>query len=76
MNITIYGAPGCAQCLMAKNFLTSRKVDFDYVDITVTRTNLFSITGTDRPTLPVIVVNDEYLSNGYADLVKLINSSL
>lgn len=34
MSITIYGKANCAGCDQAKNLLTSKQIDFKYVDIT------------------------------------------
>ena len=34
MNIKIYGADWCIDCVNAKNFLESKEVKFDYIDIT------------------------------------------
>ena len=34
MNIKVYGADWCIDCVNAKNFLDSKKVKFEYIDIT------------------------------------------
>ncbi len=34
MNIKVYGADWCSDCVIAKRFLESKEVDFEYIDIT------------------------------------------
>ena len=34
MNIKVYGADWCSDCVTAKKFLNSKGVDFEYIDIT------------------------------------------
>ena len=34
MTIKIYGADWCSDCIVAKKFLSSNQVQFDYIDIT------------------------------------------
>ena len=33
MTIKIYGADWCSDCIVAKNFLSSHQIQFDYIDI-------------------------------------------
>ncbi|MDC0908578.1 glutaredoxin domain-containing protein [Flavobacteriales bacterium] len=33
MTIKIYGADWCSDCIVAKNFLISHQIQFDYIDI-------------------------------------------
>ena len=34
MNIKVYGADWCSDCVTAKRFLESKGVEFEYIDIT------------------------------------------
>ncbi len=34
MNIKVYGADWCSDCVTAKRFLDSKGVEFEYIDIT------------------------------------------
>ena len=34
MNIKVYGADWCPDCVNTKNFLNSKGVEFEYIDIT------------------------------------------
>ena len=75
MDIKVYGADWCPDCINAKNFLTSKGIDFVYIIITdddETITFLEKVNNGKR-IIPTIVVKGEIYANpGIARLMKII----
>lgn len=62
MKVTIYGAEWCAYCKAAKQYLTSKNIAFDYVDIEKNEEARIRITAKANATsIPIIVIGDELL---------------
>jgi len=75
MNIKMYGADWCSDCIQAKNFLNSKKVDFEYIDITNNHdaiTFLEKINNGKR-VIPTLDVDGEvHINPGIKGLMKII----
>lgn len=75
MDIKVYGADWCPDCINAKNFLTSKGIDFVYIIITdddEAITFLEKVNNGKR-IIPTIVVKGEIYANpGIARLMKII----
>ena len=75
MDIKIYGADWCSDCVNAKDFLSSKGIDFEYIIITK---NIEAITFLEKVNngkriIPTLVVNGKIYSNpGINGLMKII----
>ena len=75
MDIKVYGADWCPDCVNAKNFLSSKGVDFEYIIIT---NNDEAITFLEKANngkriIPTLVVDGEIYTNpGISGLIKII----
>lgn len=72
--VIIYSRPQCSYCSSSVEFLDSKNIPFEVIDITddeVTINALASKTG--AYTVPYIFINDQYLG-GYEDMVKLFKA--
>jgi glutaredoxin 3 len=68
--ITIYGAEWCPPCHMAKDYLKSQKIDYEYVNIDENQDAGREVAAkTGWNAIPIIRIGDEYLL-GF-DRVKL-----
>ena len=56
--ITVYGKPQCPNCDMAKRFLKSKEIDFEYIDVTIDQGALDTIRVHGYQQLPVVSIND------------------
>ena len=75
MDIKVYGADWCPDCVNAKNFLSSKGIDFEYIIITdnVEAIAFLEKANNGRRIIPTIVVNGEtYANPGIARLMKII----
>jgi glutaredoxin 3 len=60
--VTIYGAEWCPPCHMAKGYLKSQHVDYDYIDIDKDRQAGMEIAQqTGWTAIPIIKISDEYM---------------
>ena len=77
MKIKIYGADWCSDCMNAKNFLTSKGIEFEYIIIT---NNLEAIayvekTNNGKRVIPTIEINEKTFSNpGINELMKILEN--
>ena len=75
MDIKIYGADWCPDCVNAKNFLSSKGIDFEYIIIT---NNDEAITfleqvNNGKRIIPTLVVDGKIYTNpGIKGLMKII----
>lgn len=72
--VVIYSRPQCSYCSAAVDFLDSKNLPFEVIDITndeVTMNALSSKTG--AYTVPYIFINEQYIG-GYDDMVKLFKT--
>ncbi len=62
LKITIYGAEWCPPCHMVKNYLKSRGVPFDYVNVDENREKATEISQkTGWNAIPIIKIGEEYM---------------
>lgn len=77
MKIKIYGADWCPDCVNAKNFLTSKGIEFEYITIT---NNLKAIAYVEKinngkRVIPTIEINEKTFSNpGINGLMKILEN--
>ena len=77
MKIKIYGADWCSDCMNAKNFLTSKGIEFEYIIIT---NNLEAIAYVEKinngkRVIPTIEINEKTFSNpGINGLMKILEN--
>ena len=75
MDIKVYGADWCPDCVNAKNFLSSKGIDFEYIIIT---NNDEAITfleqvNNGKRIIPTLVVDGKIYTNpGIKGLMKII----
>ena len=75
MDIKIYGADWCPDCVNTKNFLSSKGIDFEYIVIT---NNDEAITFLEKVNngkriIPTLVVDGKIYTNpGISGLIKII----
>ena len=76
MTIKIYGADWCSDCIVAKNFLSSHQIQFDYIDITDNDIAIKMIEKINdgKRIIPTILVDDKvYVNPGISELMKIIS---
>lgn len=76
MIIKIYGADWCSDCIVAKNFLSSHQIQFDYIDITDNDIAIKMIEkiNNGKRVIPTILVDDKvYVNPGISELMKIIS---
>lgn len=59
MKVTVYSTPKCDQCKMTKNWLTSRGVPFESVDLSTSPDDLAAVQALGYASAPVVIVNDD-----------------
>jgi len=62
MNITIYTTPTCPYCVMAKNYLRTKKIEFDDIDVSSDRNKaeeMVKISG--QMGVPVILIDKKVI---------------
>lgn len=75
MNIKIYGADWCPDCVNAKKFLDSKGVAYEYIDITDNEQAIALVEqiNNGRRVIPTLVVDGKtYTNPGIAGLMKII----
>ena len=75
MNIKVYGADWCSDCVTAKKFLNSKGVDFEYIDITDNQQaiNLVEKINNGRRVIPTLIVDGVSFTNpGINGLMKIL----
>lgn len=77
MIITIYGQPDCSFCAKAKAFCVSRKLSFDYVDISISAETKreFLLKTKFAKTVPQIFVN-QTLIGGFEVFTEAVQNGL
>ena len=76
MTIKIYGADWCSDCIIAKNFLSSHQIQFDYIDIMDNDIAIKMIEkiNNGKRIIPTILVDDKvYVNPGISELMKIIS---
>ncbi len=75
MNIKVYGADWCSDCVNAKKFLDSKGVEYEYIDITDNDVAIAFVEqiNNGRRVIPTLMVNGVSHTNpGIAGLMKII----
>ena len=75
MNIKVYSADWCPDCVNTKNFLNSKGVEFEYIDITDNEQAIALVEqiNNGRRVIPTLVVDGKtYTNPGIAGLMKII----
>jgi len=75
MNIKVYGADWCPDCVNTKNFLNSKGVEFDYIDITDNEQAIALVEqiNNGRRVIPTLVVDGKtYTNPGIAGLMNIL----
>jgi thioredoxin reductase (NADPH) len=75
MNIKVYGADWCSDCVTAKKFLNSKGVDFEYIDITDNQLaiSLVEKINNGRRVIPTLIVDGVSFTNpGINGLMKIL----
>ena len=75
MDIKVYGADWCPDCVNAKNFLSSKGVDFEYIIITNNDEAIAFLekVNNGKRIIPTLVVDGEIYTNpGISGLIKII----
>lgn len=75
MNIKVYGADWCSDCVTAKKFLNSKGVDFEYIDITDNQQAIALVEkiNNDRRVIPTLIVDGVSFTNpGINGLMKIL----
>ena len=73
--IRIYGADWCSDCIVAKNFLTSRKIKFEYIVITENKEAIEFVMkiNNGKRIIPTIEIDGEtYTNPGIKKLMEII----
>ena len=75
MNIKVYGADWCSDCVTAKRFLDSKGVDFEYIDITDNQKAIALVEqiNNGRRVIPTLMVDGVSFTNpGINGLMKIL----
>jgi thioredoxin reductase (NADPH) len=75
MDIKVYGADWCSDCVNAKNFLFSKGIDFEYIIITNNDEAIAFLEkiNNGKRIIPTLVVDGEtYTNPGISGLIKII----
>lgn len=75
MRSIVYGKQDCPFCQMAKEELTLRGIQFDYIDLQEINKSAKEVTGRDVKTVPQIYIEGEYIG-GYDELMNYLNKPL
>jgi thioredoxin reductase (NADPH) len=73
-NVKVYGADWCSDCITAKAFLNSKKIDFEYIDITDNETAVAFIEKVNdgKRIIPTLLIDGEtYTNPGIPGLINL-----
>jgi len=77
MDIIVYGADWCADCIVVKNFLSSKQFEFEYIIITDNPKAISYVEhiNNGKRIIPTIVINGRTYSNpGISKLMKLLEN--
>ena len=79
MNIKIYGADWCPDCVNAKNFLKSKGVEFEYIIITDNKeaTSFVEKINDGKRVIPTLVIDGKaYTNPGINGLMKILENKV
>ena len=75
MNIKVYGADWCSDCIRTKKFLTAQGVPFEYIDITKNpeAISLVEQINNGKRIIPTLEIDGKsYTNPGISQLMKVI----
>ena len=75
MNIKVYGADWCSDCVIAKRFLDSKGVEFEYIDITDNQQAIALVEqiNNGKRVIPTLMVDGVSFTNpGINGLMKIL----
>jgi thioredoxin reductase (NADPH) len=75
MNIKVYGADWCSDCLIAKKVLKSKDIEFEYIDITNNEQAIALVeqVNNGRRVIPTLVIDGTIYTNpGINELMKIL----
>ena len=75
MNIKVYGADWCSDCVNAKKFLNSKETEFEYIDITDDKQAIAFVeqVNNGRRVIPTLVIDGIIHPNpGINGLMKIL----
>ena len=75
MNIKVYGASWCIDCINTKNFLVSRQVKYDYINITdnYEAIALVESINNGKRVIPTLIIDGKnYTNPSISELIKII----
>ena len=78
MNIKIYGAEWCVDCVNTKNFFKSNAMVFDYIDITDNKEAIAFVESVNngKRVIPTLIIDKKIYTNpGISFLMKMIDSN-
>ena len=79
MNIKVYGADWCSDCVSTKKFLDAKGVDYEYIDIADNEEaiTLVERINKGRRVIPTLIVDGlSYTNPGINGLMKIIKKKL
>ena len=79
MNIKVYGADWCSDCVSTKKFLDAKGVDYEYIDIADNEEaiTLVEKINKGRRVIPTLIVDGlSYTNPGINGLIKIIKKKL
>ena len=75
MNIKVYGADWCSDCVSTNNFLISKEVEFEYIDITDNQQAIALVEkiNNGKRVIPTLIVDGvSYANPGINGLIKIL----
>ncbi|MAU35845.1 MAG: NrdH-redoxin [Flavobacteriales bacterium] len=75
MNIKVYGASWCIDCINTKNFLDSKQVKYDYINITdnYEAIALVESINNGKRVIPTLIIDGKnYTNPSISELIKII----
>ena len=75
MNIKVYGASWCIDCINTKKFLDSKKVKYDYINITnnYEAIALVESINNGKRVIPTLIIDGKnYTNPSISELIKII----
>lgn len=72
MNVTVYTKPQCVQCDATKRALSSKRIDYEAVDITEDPDALAAVKALGYMQAPVVVTSEDHWSGFRPDKIKAL----
>ena len=75
MNIKVYGADWCSDCLNVKKFLDSKEIEYEYIDITDNQEAIALVEqiNNGRRVIPTLMVDGvSFINPGINGLIKIL----